>query len=309
MWVECSSFQIDLAPGVAPTIAVQLNITEDHLDRHGTIERYAAIKERLVAGAAVAVVSVDDVFSRAMAERREAVGGETISVSTLEVVRNGVWAISQRIVEQTGPAQTMVYDLHGHPVLKGVHNAQNVAAAVAVARRLGLTLAEVRLGIESFPGLAHRMEPIGKAGPVTLINDSKATNADAAAKALASFDRIYWIAGGKPKTGGIVSLESYFPKIVKAYLIGVAAEDFAKTLAGKVPVRMSETLDRALDEALTDALADHEEGAEPPSSVVLLSPACASYDQFKNFEVRGDAFRDLALADPRVQPFAAPAGE
>lgn len=299
--VECSSFQIDLAPGIDASIAVQLNLTEDHIDRHGSIEGYAAVKERLIAGASVAVVSVDDAFSREMAERREARGAETLRISTASAVKNGVWAVSQRIIEPTGGTQTVVYDLHGHPILKGVHNAQNVAAAVAATRRLGLTLDQVRKGIESFPGLAHRMEPIGKAGEgrVVLINDSKATNADAAAKALASFDRIYWIAGGKPKTGGIASLETFFPKIVKTYLIGVAADDFAKTLDGKAPYEISGTLDKAVEAALTAALADED----APSSVVLLSPACASFDQFKNFEVRGDHFRELVLTDPRVSPF------
>jgi UDP-N-acetylmuramoylalanine--D-glutamate ligase len=299
--VECSSFQIDLSPGIDASIAVQLNLTEDHIDRHGSIEGYAAVKERLVAGAAVAVVGVDDAFSRAMAERREARGAETLRISTLGSVKSGVWAVSQRIMEPMGLTQTVVYDLHGHPILKGVHNAQNVAAAVAACRRIGLTLDQVRKGIESFPGLAHRMEPIGKAdeGRIVLVNDSKATNADAAAKALASFDRIYWIAGGKPKSGGIVSLEPYFAKIARAYLIGVAAEEFATTLEGKVAYEMSGTLDKAVDAALTAALADDSGLA----SVVLLSPACASYDQYKNFEVRGDHFRELVLTDPRVTPF------
>jgi UDP-N-acetylmuramoylalanine--D-glutamate ligase len=299
--VECSSFQIDLAPGIDASVAIHLNLTEDHIDRHGSMEGYAAVKERLVAGAAVAVVGVDDGYSRVMAEHREARGAETLRISTLGAVKSGVWAVSQRIIEPSGLTQTVVYDLHGHPILKGVHNAQNVAAAVAATRRLGLTLDQVRKGIESFPGLAHRMEPIGKAGDgrIVLVNDSKATNADAAAKALASFERIYWIAGGKPKTGGIVSLAPYFPKIAKAFLIGVAADEFAATLEGKVPYDSVGTLDKAVEGALAAALAD-DSGL---SSVVLLSPACASYDQFKNFEVRGDHFRDLVLTDPRVQPF------
>jgi UDP-N-acetylmuramoylalanine--D-glutamate ligase (EC 6.3.2.9) len=161
------------------------------------------VKEKLVQGAKVAVVGTDDAYSAAMATRRESKGLETLRVSTRGSVAQGVWAVSGRIIEPMGLAQTVIYDLHGHPILKGVHNAQNVAAAVAATRRLGLGLDEVRKGIETFPGLAHRMEPIGRAGQVILVNDSKATNADAAAKALSSYDTIYWIAGGKPKSGGI----------------------------------------------------------------------------------------------------------
>lgn len=299
--VECSSFQIDLAPGIDASVAIQLNLTEDHIDRHGSIEGYAAVKERLVEGAKVAVVGIDDTFSAAMATRRESKGLETLRISTRGAVAQGVWAVSGRIIEPMGLSQTVVYDLHSHPVLKGVHNAQNVAAAVAATRRLGLTLDQVRKGIETFPGLAHRMEPIGRAGSVILVNDSKATNADAAAKALASFDNIYWIAGGKPKSGGITSLDGYFPKIAKAYLIGVAAEEFAATLGDKARNEIVETLDRAVAEALTDALAATEVSGR--EAVVLLSPACASYDQYKNFELRGEHFRELVLSDPRVKPF------
>ncbi len=299
--IECSSFQIDLSPGIDPTVGIQLNLTEDHIDRHGSIEGYAAVKEKLVDGAKVAVVGVDDAFSAAMATRRESKGLETLRISTRGSVAQGVWAVSGRIIEPMGLSQTVVYDLHGHPILKGVHNAQNVAAAVAATRRLGLGLDEVRKGIETFPGLAHRMEPIGRSGSVILVNDSKATNADAAAKALASYDNIYWIAGGKPKSGGITSLTGFFPKISKAYLIGVAAEEFATTIGDKVPCEVVETLDRAVAEALTDALGATD--GSDNEAVVLLSPACASYDQFKNFEVRGDHFRDLVLTDPRVKPF------
>lgn len=299
--IECSSFQIDLAPGIDPTVGVQLNLTEDHIDRHGSIDGYAAVKEKLVEGAKVAVVGVDDAYSAAMATRRESKGLETLRISTRGSVAQGIWAVSGRIIEPRGLSQMVVYDLHGHPILKGVHNAQNVAAAVAATRQLGLGLDQVRKGIETFPGLAHRMEPIGRSGSVILVNDSKATNADAAAKALASYDNIYWIAGGKPKSGGITPLSSFFPKIAKAYLIGVAAEEFAATIGDAAPNAIVETLDRAVSEALSDALAATEQnGGE---AVVLLSPACASYDQFKNFEVRGDHFRELVLTDPRVKPF------
>lgn len=296
--VECSSFQLDLAPTIDPTVGIHLNLSEDHLDRHGTIEAYAAAKERLVAGARVAVVGIDDPWSLAMAERREAAGGETLRISTMGAVKSGVWAVGGRVIEPRGLAQTVVADMHTHPVLKGVHNAQNAAAAVAAVRALGLGLDEVRAGLASFPGLAHRMEPIGRAGRVVVVNDSKATNADAAARALASFDRIWWIAGGKPKTGGIEPLAPYFPRIRKAYLIGVAAEAFAATLAAAgVPHAIVGTMDAAVAAAIADAVADGGEGT------VLLSPACASFDQYRNFEVRGEHFRSLVAADPAVGPF------
>ena len=149
----------------------------------------------------------------------------------------------------------------------------------------------------TFPGLAHRMQPIGRKGNVLFVNDSKATNADSAAKALASFTDIFWIAGGKPKTGGITSLAEFFPRIAKAYLIGEAAEDFAGTLEGKVPYENVGTLERAVAAAARDAAAS---GFKEP--VVLLSPACASFDQYPNFEVRGKAFSDLVLAVPGIQP-------
>jgi len=139
--------------------------------------------------------------------------------------------------------------------------------------------------MKSFPGLVHRMQEIGRIGPIAFINDSKATNADAAAKALASFDTIYWIAGGIAKTGGITSLVEYFPRVVKAYLIGQAVEEFAKTLDVKAQIEMCGTLDRAVEAAARDAQRDKKKGA-----VVLLSPACASFDHYPNFEVRGDAF-------------------
>jgi UDP-N-acetylmuramoylalanine--D-glutamate ligase len=294
--IECSSFQIDLAPTIDPTVGVLLNLSEDHLDRHGDMATYAAVKERLVAGAGVAVVGVDDPLSLAIAERREAAGGETLRISTHGSVRSGAWAVAGRIVEPYGLAQTVVADLHGHRVLRGVHNAQNAAAAVAATRTLGLGLDAVRDGLATFPGLAHRMEPVGRAGGVLIVNDSKATNADAAARALASYDRIWWIAGGKPKTGGIASLEPFFPKIAKAYLIGTAADDFARTLDGKAATEVCGTLDVAVGKAIDEAIADGGDG------VVLLSPACASFDQFKNFEVRGDAFRDLVRAHGAVSP-------
>jgi len=166
-----------------------------------------------------------------------------------------------------------------------------VAACVA----LGLDLTTIQKGLISFPGLAHRMQQVGRKGKVLFVNDSKATNADSAAKALGSFPDIFWIAGGKPKTGGITSLAEFFPRIRKAYLIGEAAQEFAKTLQGKVPYEISAVLSAALEAAARDA-----EASDAKEPVVLLSPACASFDQYPNFEVRGKAFADLVQAMPGV---------
>ncbi len=288
--VECSSFQIDLAPSLDPSIGVLLNVTPDHIDRHGTFEAYAAIKERLVADSGTAVIAVDDRPSQAIADRVARSGKRVIRVSARRPLADGVYAAGADIVAVADGASTRIASLTGIGALRGAHNAQNAAAAVAVARALGLDAAAIVRGLAGFPGLAHRMEEVGRRGRVLFVNDSKATNADAAAKALASFAPIYWIAGGRPKEGGITSLTDFFPRIARAYLIGEAAEDFAKTLGAKVPHALSGTLAAAVAAAAADAAQDP--AAEP---VVLLSPACASYDQFKNFEARGDAFRALVL--------------
>jgi UDP-N-acetylmuramoylalanine--D-glutamate ligase len=172
--------------------------------------------------------------------------------------------------------------------LRGLHNAQNAACAAAAALALGLDERAVGRGLRSFPGLAHRMEEVGRKNGVLFVNDSKATNADAAGRALSSFSDIFWIAGGRAKEGGIAALAEYFPRIRKAYLIGEAAEDFAATLGAEVAHERAETLDRAVALASRDAEASGLAGA-----VVLLSPACASFDQFPNFELRGSRFREL----------------
>jgi UDP-N-acetylmuramoylalanine--D-glutamate ligase len=294
--LEVSSYQIDLAPSLHATVGVLLNVTEDHLDRHGTLENYAAIKERLVAQAAAAVIGVDDEWTRAAAERIARVGKKVERVSVQGALRDGYYAEGSRIVRAAAGRAQPVADLAGIGSLRGAHNAQNASAAIAACLALGLDLASIQKGLASFPGLAHRMQPIGRIGNVLFVNDSKATNADSAAKALASFSDIFWIAGGKPKTGGMTSLAGFFPRIAKAYLLGEAAKDFAVTLDGKVPYAIVGTLDRAVPLAARDAAAS---GLKEP--VVLLSPACASFDQYPNFEVRGQAFTDLVLALPGIQ--------
>ena len=191
-----------------------------------------------------------------------------------------------------------VADLATAPALRGAHNAQNAAAAFAACDALGLSREEIQAGFDSFPGLAHRMEQVARAGHVLFVNDSKATNADAAAMALASFSRIYWIAGGLAKEGGIEPLAKFFPKIARAYLVGEAAPLFSATLGGRVPYEISGTIASAVEHAARDAAQD----TVSEEAVVLLSPACASFDQFANFEKRGDAFRAAVMALEGVSP-------
>jgi UDP-N-acetylmuramoylalanine--D-glutamate ligase len=281
--LELSSFQIDLMPSLKPDAGILTNITPDHLDRHGTMENYAAVKARMFAHQTrgdAAVVGVDDPWCEAIADSIPP-GPVVRRVSVLRVLKNGISA-HDGILRDDGEA---AIDLRPMPALKGAHNWQNACVAYGAARALGLSVAQIEAGMRSFPGLAHRMQEIGRLGAIPFINDSKATNADAAAKALASFDTIYWIAGGIAKAGGIAPLAQFFPKIVHAYLIGQAADEFARALDGKTKITQCGTLDRAVAAAAEDAQRDRKEGA-----VVVLSPACASFDHYPNFEVRGDAF-------------------
>jgi len=284
--VECSSYQIDLAPSLAPSVGLLINIAPDHLDRHGDLESYAAIKERLVARSEVALVGVDDTLSRAICARLKARGGgpRVVAVSGQDSPLADVRVRDRRVIgpdDEAGEA-----DLAGARALRGAHNGQNAAFAYAAARALGAPVATIARAFQSFPGLAHRMEEVGRRGRVLFVNDSKATNADAAEKALEAFGDIHWILGGKPKAGGIEPLRPLFPRVAKAYLIGEAADAFARTLAGAVPFERCGTLAAATEAAARDA---SRSGADEP--VVLLSPACASFDQFANFEARGEAFR------------------
>jgi len=295
--VECSSYQIDLAPSINPTAGILLNLTPDHLDRHGTMQHYAAIKERLVAGSETAIVGVDNVYCVQIADRLEQAGKEVVRISKRLPLPDGYFADNTDLMEATGGRYERIGFLEGIGSLRGQHNAQNALAAVAACLKVGLDLGEIQSGLESFPGLAHRMEQVGRKGHVLFVNDSKATNADAAAPALSSFPRIYWIAGGLPKEGGIESLRGMFPRIARAYLIGEAAPSFSATLGETVPYEISGTLASAVEHAAHDA-ANYDSG----EAVVLLSPACASFDQFKNFEVRGDAFRKAVRGISGVIP-------
>lgn len=297
--IEMSSFQIELTPSLAPSIGVLLNISPDHLDRHGTMQHYARLKAGLVARADRRVIGEDDDWCRDIGERlRLSERGWVDILSAQSRVPHGWYAVGTELISRalwTGPLGAFA-DLAGIGSLRGAHNIQNALAASAVALILGLSPAEVAAALKTFPGLPHRLEEIGRVGPTLFINDSKATNADSAATALSAFDGdIFWILGGRAKEGGIASLERHFPRIAKAYLIGEASDVFAATLDGKVPHERCGRLEVAAAAAARDAAASV--AREP---IVLLSPACASYDQYPNFEVRGDAFRAIVSTLPGI---------
>jgi UDP-N-acetylmuramoylalanine--D-glutamate ligase len=296
--LEMSSFQIDLAPGLKPDVALLSNLSPDHIDRHGSMENYAAIKARLMKQAArdgQVLVGVDDAHASAIFTAMSSKdGAQAHPVSVGKVLGRGVFVVDGALYDAMGARAVKVMDMADAPHLPGAHNWQNAALAYGAVKPYIADTRAIAAAIAGFPGLAHRLEDVGKVGKVTFINDSKATNADATARALAVYPDIFWIAGGKPKDGGIESLSPFFARIRKAYLIGEAAPQFAKTLDGKAPYEVSGTLDVAVAAAAIAAAA-----STVSAPVVLLSPACASYDQFKDFEQRGDAFRNLVARLPR----------
>ncbi len=321
--LEISSYQIDLAPTFEPTVGVLLNISPDHIDRHGTLENYAAVKTRLIANSDRAVVGIDDALSKDVAEEYEEQDClYPITTGKGAAIIPRLYAIGQTLFvhanEEGGHASsTEIANLEDVSSLRGVHNVQNTLAALAALRALqdqkdallekgdagqAWQIPDVwqpeafQSALQSFPGLPHRMEEVGRAKHVLFINDSKATNAEAAAKALSAFDNhIFWILGGQPKDGGIETLAPYFDRISKAFLIGEAAAEFAETLEGRVECQRCGRLDVAVAAAAGQALAC--QGKMP---VVLFSPACASFDQFANFEARGETFREYVSALPDV---------
>lgn len=294
--VECSSYQIDLAPSLNPSIGLLLNIAPDHLDRHGSLAHYASIKARLTANSTQAVIGVDDPYSNATASALSVRTNVTRISSNLDF-KNGVTSVDGLLTEMINGSAVDLFVLSNAPALRGIHNAQNAAAVWVTCIKAGLSPEEISSGFKSFPGLTHRMEQLGRIDSVLFVNDSKGTNADAAAMALGSYETIYWICGGLAKEGGIEPLRSFFPRVEKAYLIGESAPEFAATLGDDVPFEISNTLDIAVAHASADAAKDGN--SEP---VVLLSPACASFDQFANFEVRGEAFRAAVEAMDELVP-------
>ena len=293
--LEISSYQIDLSPGLMPDVSVLTNITPDHIDRHGSLEHYAAVKTRLLAQTAtdgLLAIGVDDPQSSAIFTQFAGRDGAVpVPVSAGKVLGRGVFVLDGALYDAQSQRATQVMDLKAAAHLPGAHNWQNAALAYAACRPFVPDARAIAAAIGDFPGLPHRLEEVGRIGNVSFVNDSKATNADAAERALVCYPDIFWIAGGKAKEGGIESLKPCFPHIRKAYLIGEAASQFAHTLAGHVTYEVAGTLEKAVASALADAA--HSSAPEP---VVLLSPACASFDQFRDFEHRGEVFRSLVGA-------------
>jgi UDP-N-acetylmuramoylalanine--D-glutamate ligase len=287
--LEVSSYQLDLTSSLKPDVSILLNISPDHLDRHGGMEGYIAAKRRVLLNQGkgdTAVIGVDDPWCQQICTEITAANRRTICpVSAGRSMGRGVYALQGVLYDATGDRVIEIADLLRARSLPGRHNWQNAAAAYAAGRALGLTVEDAATGLVTFPGLAHRMETVGEINRVRFVNDSKATNADAARQAMSSYPKFYWIAGGRPKAGGIDGLEDLFPRVAKAYLVGEAAEDFGKTLKGRTPYVVSGDIETATRAAYADARKAGED------AIVLLSPACASFDQFPDFEVRGDAFR------------------
>jgi UDP-N-acetylmuramoylalanine--D-glutamate ligase len=285
--LELSSYQLDLTERASLDIAVLLNITPDHLDRHGDMASYIAAKRKIFRPGRLkcAVIGIDEPISRGIAETLTARGDVRVMPVTVgQSLDQGV-AVLDGILHE---GRRAICDLKGAKALPGAHNWQNTGAAYAAVRALDLAPELAAEGLLDFPGLPHRIERIAEIDGLAYINDSKATNAEATARALACFDHIYWIAGGRAKAGGIDSLHPFFPRIAHAFLIGEAESAFASTLDGHVPYQRCGTLEQALAAAGARARREGRAGA-----VVLLSPACASFDQFANYEARGDAFRAL----------------
>ncbi len=291
--VELSSYQIDLAPSLVCDVAVLINVSSDHLDRHGDMAGYVAVKRRIFngqTGAKAAVVGVDDDHCRATYQWLKDQGhANVVPIAVGRALEEGVFVqggvLNDRIAGDAGTV-----DLAGIKALRGAHNWQNVAAAYAAVRSIGLSRDDIARALPGFPGLPHRMESVAVINGVEYINDSKATNADAAARALETFDDIYWIAGGRSKQGGYAALEPYLPRVRRAYLIGEAAPSMAAAFGDQTDVVQTKTLERAVAAASRDTALSGSDGRRP---VILLSPACASFDQFDDYEARGEAFRTL----------------
>lgn len=290
--LEISSYQIDLAPGLTPDVAVLTNISADHIERHGTFDNYTAVKARLLEQTPAdgyIVVGVDDSRSAAIYSRLAAGRGQhAVPVSVGKVLGRGVFALDGSLYDAWGPRASKVMELSDASRLPGAHNWQNAAVAYAAVRPFVKDSRAIVSAITNFPGLAHRIEDVGRVGKVRFINDSKATNADAAARALVCFPDTYWIAGGRAKAGGIDSLLPLAHHIRKAFLIGESARAFESALEGHAPSEVCGTLEKAVAAAYAEA-----SRASVSTPVVLLSPACASFDQFRDFEDRGDRFRVL----------------
>ena len=290
--LELSSYQLDLTVEATFDIAVLLNVAPDHLDRHGTMAAYVDAKRQVFRPGRLgtAVIGADDAISRSIGDALGARDPLQVVPVTVEGPSCEGVSVADGLLHEDGEP---VCDLTHARALPGRHNWQNAAAAYATARACGLAPESLVPALLDFSGLPHRMEKIGSVSGIPVINDSKATNAEAAARAIACFDNVYWIAGGRPKEGGLDAIAPLFSHIAHAFLIGEAEDGFAATLEGRLPVTRCGTLDRAVTAALDAACSNGRDG-----TVVLFSPACASFDQFSDFEQRGDRFRALVPVEP-----------
>lgn len=290
--IETSSYQLELLDQAHFNVAIMLNITPDHLERHNNMENYAAAKCNIFNHQGkhdCAIISVDNMLTKKIYEdlvRKNAIGN-IVPFSTKHILENGISIINGFLTCNVIKKYEM--QLPELPYLKGEHNAENIAASFIATLFLGLSPDKIIKAIESFSGLDHRLQLVGKLDDIEFYNDSKATNAESTEKALLSFpDNIYWIAGGQAKHGGIKSLAPLFSRIKHAFLIGEAEEEFATELDGKVPYTKCKMLSNAFDQATKLALKD-----KSGTKIILLSPACASWDQWKSFEERGAAFCEM----------------
>ncbi len=284
--LELSSYQTELARALTPDVAVFTNLSPDHLDRHAGMGGYFAAKRRLFSegGPDRAVVGVDEDEGRFLAGQLSEGPGDdrVIRISVSRKLTGPGWSVFARkgfLVEHRKARQVASIDLRGIPGLPGAHNHQNACAAYAAARALGLSPKVIEVGLRTFGGLPHRSQLIAEEGGVRYVNDSKATNIDSAAKALAAFPSIRWICGGLEKDGGLDALNEAAGAVKKAYVIGREAAGFAMQLS--VDTEVCTTMARAVEQAMADA---------EPGDTVLLAPAAASFDQYNNFEERGDDF-------------------
>jgi len=305
--LEMSSYQLELTVSVTFDVAILLNLSADHLDRHGDMDGYIAAKKLIFhrqTKPRAAIIGIDDEFCRSIVEELKAADEQVvIPVSGHQRAEGGVYAIDGILYDDMDGTETAVCNLKQNPSLPGAHNWQNAAAAYTGCKIAGVTPNAIMAYIQSYPGLVHRQEPVAIVDGVAFVNDSKATNAAAASKALASYDDIYWIAGGRPKDGGLADCVGHLGNVRHAFLIGEAAIAFGQDLDAKVSFTVSGTLDAAVNQAF--ALAK-EEGRD--KSIIVLSPAAASFDQFDDFEGRGNAFKDLveALPGDHLDPFEVP---
>lgn len=288
--LEMSSYQLDLCPTFRPDISVLLNITPDHIDRHGSMLNYIEAKEIILGGEGLAVVSVDDDYTQESFNRFFFNGNrKMIPVSVKADVTEGFFVKDGQLLQNSKGENIEIISFDNFSTLKGLHNYQNMACVYAVVNSLGISNEQIKQAFENFEGLPHRQYKVTQKADVIFINDSKATNAEAAAKALSSFDNIFWIVGGLPKDGGLSGLEIFKDKIIKSYLIGEASDDFSVWFKKyDFDFKKCKILDKAIKQAYKDAQKFVKKNKN--SSVVLLSPACASWDQFTSFEKRGEAF-------------------